>query len=119
MRLFLAVVVIGAFSGSCSYSVNDISAIPDSPTYSRDVFPLYRDHCFVCHSSPPDRGAPSYFRLDVYDTASGVAGAMGMASSALGDVTSKRMPPTAKGGEGVGPNGQAMLQKWVDNGTPQ
>jgi uncharacterized membrane protein len=119
MRLFLAVVAIGALFGSCNYGVADISGVPDNPTYNRDVYPLFRDHCLLCHSSPPDRGAPKYFRLDTYDDSNGVTGAMNMAASALADVKSKRMPPSAKGGEGVGPNGQAMLQKWVDNGTPQ
>ena len=119
MRFFLAVVAMGALSGSCNYGVADISGVPDNPTYTRDVYPLFRDHCLLCHSVPPDRGAPSYFRLDVYDDTNGVTGAMNMAGSALGDVKSKRMPPSAKGGEGVGPNGQAMLQKWFDNGSPQ
>jgi hypothetical protein len=119
MRSLLAVVVVVAFAGSCHYGIADISAVPDKPTYNADVYPLFRDHCLVCHGFPPDRGAPSYFRLDVYDDTNGVPGAMSMAFSALADVKSNRMPPTAKAGEGVGPNGLAMLQKWVDNGTPQ
>ena len=119
MRSFLAVLVLVALAGSCHYGVADISAVPDNPTYNTDVYPLFRDHCLLCHSSPPDRGAPSGFRLDVYDDTNGVTGAMNMAGSALYDVQKNRMPPTAKGGEGVGPNGQAMLKKWVDNGAPQ
>jgi len=119
MRLFPVVVLMVAFSGSCHYGVADISAVPDNPTYNRDVYPLYRDHCLLCHSSPPDRGAPSYFRLDAYDTGNGVLGAMDMASSCAGDVTSNKMPPGAKSGDGVGPNGLAMLQKWAANGAPQ
>jgi hypothetical protein len=121
MRSVLAVVVLVALTGSCNthYGVADISAVPDNPTFNLDVYPLYRDHCLVCHSSPPDRGAPNTFRLDVYDTNNGLLGAMDMAGSAYGDVKSNRMPPTAKEGDGVGPNGQAMLKKWYDNGAPQ
>jgi hypothetical protein len=29
------------------------------------------------------------------------------------------MPPGVGSTEGVGPNGAAMLQKWVDNGAPE
>ncbi len=114
MRLFSAVVLMLAFFGSCSYGVADISGVPDNPTYSKDIYPLYRDHCLLCHSSPPDRGAPSYFRLDVYDDTNNVTGAMNMASSSAYDVSINKMPPGAKSGDGVGPNGRAMLQKWAD-----
>lgn len=120
MRSFLAVVItMGALAGSCHYGVADISGVPDSPTYNADVYPLYRDHCLVCHGSPPDRGAPSNFRLDVYDSTDTVLGAMDMAGSAAGDVKTNKMPPAAKVGDGVGPNGQAMLKKWVESGAPQ
>jgi hypothetical protein len=119
MRLFPAVVLMVAFSGSCSYGVADISGVPDSPTFNKDIYPLYRDHCLVCHSSPPNRGAPGYFRLDVYDDTNNVTGAMNMASSCIHDVSINRMPPGAQSGDAVGPNGRAMLQKWVDNGAPQ
>jgi hypothetical protein len=119
MRLILAVVLIGALCGSCSYGVADISGVPDNPTYNRDIYPLFRDHCLLCHSSPPNRGAPSRFRLDVYDSSNSVLGAMDEASSCAGDVKIGKMPPGAKTGDGLGPNGMAMLQKWADNGAPQ
>jgi hypothetical protein len=120
MRLFLAVVAIGALSGSCKYGVADISGVPDNPTYNRDIYPLYRDHCLVCHGSPPDRGAPSYFRLDVYDDILNAdqtvktSGAKSLASTCAYDVKIGKMPPGAKSGDGVGPNGYEMLQKWAD-----
>jgi hypothetical protein len=119
MRLFLAVVLMGVFSGSCNYGVADISGVPDNPTYTRDIYPFFRDHCLLCHSSPPNRGAPSRFRLDVYDSNNGVLGAMDEAAACAGDVKSGKMPPGAKAGDGVGPNGMQMLQKWADNGAPQ
>ena len=121
MRFFLAGAVMFTLVGSCHYGVADISSVPDNPTYNRDVYPLFRDHCLLCHSSPPNRDAYKAlaFRLDVYDDTNGVPGAMSMASSALYDVNINKMPPGAKDGDGVGPNGKAMLQRWVDNGTPQ
>jgi len=114
MRPFLAIVLVGALSGSCNYGIADISGVPDNPTYNRDIYPLFRDHCLLCHSSPANRGAPSTFRLDVYDDVNGVAGAKSYAFSAAYDVTSDKMPPAAKHGDAVGPNGKAMLEKWAN-----
>ena len=119
MRLFLALVLMGALSASCNYGIADISGVPDNPTFNRDIYPLFRDHCQLCHGSPANRGAPNTFRLDVYDDSGDVAGAMTMAGMSLWQVQENLMPPSAKAGDGVGPNGQAMLQKWVDNGTPR
>lgn len=121
MKVPFAVIAVTILIGSCHYGVKDISSVPDNPTFARDIYPLYRDHCLVCHGSPPGRGAPAYFRLDVYatDDSTNVAGAADMAAAALGDVKSGKMPPEAEKGDGVGPNGVAMLQKWVDNGAPE
>jgi hypothetical protein len=113
------VAVTVALTASCHYGIADIPSVPDNPTYNRDIYPLYNDHCLLCHGSPPDRGAPGYFRLDVYDDIGGVAGAQSMAASSLGDIKSGRMPPAAKNGDGVGPHGLEMLQKWVDDGAPR
>ena len=119
MRSLLAVVALVTFSVSCKYGVSDINGVPENPTYDHDIHPLYADHCLLCHSSPPDRGAKPYFRLDVYADTNSVSGAMNMAATAFNNVKSGRMPPSAKDGDGIGPNGQAMLQKWVDHGAPQ
>ena len=107
-----------ALVGSCQYGVADLPAVPESPTYNRDVRLLLGDHCFVCHASPPSRDAPSYFRLDVYDDAGSTLGAKTMASLILADVESGKMPPAAKNGDGVSPNGIELLRRWVDQGTP-
>jgi len=111
MRLFLAIVAMAALSGSCHYGVADISGVPDNPTYNRDIYPLLRDHCLVCHGSPPNRGAS--FSLDAYKDASD------RIASILFDVDNDKMPPAAKAGDGIGPNGKAMLHKWSDNSTPE
>jgi hypothetical protein len=113
MRLSLGLVILCALAGSCRYGIADISGVPDNPTYDRDIYPLFRDHCLLCHGSPPNRGAKGTFRLDAYDDA------VNWSSTILYEVNTDKMPPAAKEGDGVGPNGKAMLQKWVDNGTPK
>jgi hypothetical protein len=115
--LFIA--ALAALAGSCSYGIRDIPSVPEEPTFNHDVYPLYADHCLLCHGSPPDRGAPAYFRLDTYDDSTGVAGAKRMAAAALDGIQSKKMPPAAKDGDGVGPNGLKMIELWVQNGMPQ
>ena len=114
----IAPVLGAALLGSCHYGVGDISSVPDNPTYSRDVRPLLGNHCLVCHGSSPSRGAPSYFRLDVYDDGGSTVGAKTMAGVILAVVKSGEMPPAAKDGDGVGPNGLELLQRWVDQGAP-
>ena len=118
MRIIPAALALFLFA--CNYSVQDIASVPDNPTYTHDVRYLLADHCLVCHSSPPNRGAPATFRLDVYADPK-VSGAGLEASVILADVktatgaTSPRMPPNVPSNEHVGPNGVAMLQKWWDN----
>jgi hypothetical protein len=115
----IALLFLSGPTAACNYGIRDISSVPDHPTFNRDIYPLYADHCLVCHSSPPDRGAPSYFRLDTYDDTTDAAGAKSMAAAALGDVRSGRMPPAASNGDGVGPNGLLMLERWVQDDSPR
>jgi mono/diheme cytochrome c family protein len=115
----IALLCLTGLATACNYGIRDIASVPDNPTFNRDIYPLYADHCLVCHSSPPDRGAPSYFRLDTYDDTTAAAGAKSMAAAALGDVQSGRMPPAAREGDGVGPNGLLMLQRWVQHDSPR
>jgi hypothetical protein len=104
---------------SCHYAASDLVYVPDHPGYEEDVRPLFSDHCVVCHGHPSARGAPNTFRLDVYDATDGIPGALVYGGSALADIKSQRMPPAAKDGDGVGPNGLRMLQRWVDDGMPK
>jgi hypothetical protein len=104
---------------SCHYASPDLVFVPDHPGYTEDVHPLFSDHCLVCHGYPAGRGAPGNFRLDVYDATDGISGAYAYGELALADIKSKRMPPAAKDGEGVGPNGILMLQRWIDDGKPK
>lgn len=116
--LFLLAVTTVA---SCHYASPDLVYVPEHPGYQEDVHPLLSDHCLWCHSEPPNREAPAYFRLDVYDDSADVAGALRMFRDrgAISTIVSKRMPPAAKDGEGVGPNGIRMLQQWIADGLPR
>jgi hypothetical protein len=115
----MALLFLTGSAAACNYGIRDVSSVPDNPTFNRDIYPLYADHCLVCHGSPPDRGAPGYFRLDSYDDTTDAAGAYTMAGRALDDVEAGRMPPAAREGDGVGPNGLLMLQRWVNNKRPR
>lgn len=119
MRRVLPCVAMIAVAGACSYAVPDIADVPDNPTYERDVKPLLADHCLLCHSSPPNRGATNAFRLDRYGITDGVTGAQAYAEAVLNAVQSKRMPPAAKAGDGMGPNGLRLLQNWVERGVAE
>jgi hypothetical protein len=114
-RLLLVLTTVA----SCHYSASDLVYVPEHPTFQRDVYPLFSDHCLLCHGSPPNRGAPSTFRLDVYDDTDGVLGANTYGEVALYDIEKGKMPPAAKDGEGVGPNGILMLQRWIADGKPK
>jgi hypothetical protein len=119
MRFSIGLLGVLTVAASCHYSSPDLVYLPDNPTYEHDVHPLFSDHCLLCHSHPANRGAPNSFRLDVYDDTDGIPGANTYAEIALDDIKSKRMPPAARDGEGVGPKGIEMLQRWIDNGKPK
>lgn len=122
MRSYLAFFALLLGASSCSYSVPDIpsSSVVAKPTYEHDIWPLFNDHCFVCHSHPSDRGAPNNWRLDVYNDENGIFGAHTMAGAAINDVKIGKMPPSAaKGGGGIGPNGFQLLLNWQANDFAQ
>lgn len=103
-------------ASACSASVKDIYEVPADPTYDKDVSFYLADHCVLCHGSPPNRGAPADFRLDVYDDPNAdVLGAYAMRDAILRNAESGRMPP----GGGLGKNGKEMLRIWVANGAPR
>lgn len=128
-----------ALAAACDFSVPDIAEVPENPTFASDVKPLLDDHCNLCHGSPPNRGAPNDFRLDVYDFGGAAAqmqgsrrrrgrdddrdddrlkGAYEMADDIVDEVEDGEMPPAARWGDGVGPNGRAMLRRWLEQGAP-
>ena len=101
---------------ACSPAIQDIASVPEHPTYENNVRYFLADHCVLCHGSPPNRGAPATFRLDVYDVPNSTeSGAFAMKDSISADANSGRMPP----GGGVGPNAKQMLANWVSDGAPR
>jgi hypothetical protein len=117
--LFLVFFVLASAITSCHYASPDLVWVPEHPGYQEDVRPLFSDHCLLCHSSPPNRGAPANFRLDVYDDVGSVLGAYNFGPAAVDAIQKNRMPPAAKDGEGVGTKGLLMLQRWSDDGMPK
>jgi uncharacterized membrane protein len=103
---------------ACTIAVPDIPPPPDHPTYDHDVHPYIADHCLVCHSSPSDHGAPTYFRLDVYADSVNLSGAGTMAPTMRDDAVYSnphQMPP----GGGLGPNGKQLIVNWAAEVPPQ
>lgn len=115
----LVIVLVPLALAACNFAAPDIADVPDQPTFEQDVKPLFDDHCNLCHGTSPDRGAPSSFRLDAYDDTPGKRGAASMAGRAVHAVEGDSMPPAAAWGDGVGPNGKKMLQRWIDQGAPK
>jgi hypothetical protein len=112
----MRILVLCLLLTSCNAAVKDIYEVPANPTYDKDVRFYLADHCVWCHGSPPNRGAPSNFRLDVYDDSENphIRGVHTMSNSIL-DSMEDEMPP----GGGLGPNGKEMIRIWVENGAPR
>lgn len=124
MKRLFALLALGAPAalGACDYGIDDISAaeVPENPTYEADVAPLLHDHCTLCHSVPAKRGAPGRFRLDQYEEdETGRPGVQAMAGSIVKTVRDDEMPPAAAWGDGIGPNGKELLERWLADGAPR
>lgn len=120
--LVLPVLAGLALLGACDYGIDDLSAseVPEHPTYEADVAPLLHDHCNLCHGVPAKRGAPGGFRLDQYeDDADGREGVRSMGGSIVKIVKDDEMPPAAEWGDGIGPNGKKLLERWQADGYPR
>ena len=118
---FLVAIFASALAApACSFSKTDIATVPAHPTFELDVKPLMEDHCLLCHGYPATRGAPTSFRLDVYDPPVGTStpAAHQEASRFIQSIDNGKMPPSALWGDGVGPNGKALLQNWKTDGYP-
>jgi hypothetical protein len=103
---------------SCSLGKPDIATVPAHPTFEIDIKPLLADHCLLCHSDPATRGAPTSFRLDVYTSPDGKRAAHEEAGRFIRSIDDGGMPPSALWGDGVGPNGKAMLHNWATDNYP-
>lgn len=94
----------------------DVDSVPEYPSYDEHIRPFLANHCILCHGERPRSGAPSHFRLDVYEDQDGKLGARSMATT-MADVLEKgEMPPD---GVGVGPNAKKMFRRWADLGAPK
>ncbi len=102
----------------CNFSKADVAQVPDHPTFDPDVKQVMQDHCLLCHGYPANRGAPSRFRLDVYDDVGRVRGAHSEAGSLVNAANGDSMPPSAVWGDGLGPNAKLLLQRWLADGAP-
>src|SRR5690606_19917118 len=94
----------------------DIGSVPEYPTYDEHIRPFLADHCLLCHGDRPRQGAPSDFRLDVYEDVDGKLGAKSMAEAMADMVERGKMPPD---GTGVGPNARKMFRRWADLRAPK
>ena len=56
-------------------------------------------------------------RLDRYAPADGIQGAVGLADEIGRRVRTGTMPPAASWGDGMGPHGVELLQRWLDQGS--
>lgn len=70
----------------------------DDPTWVEDIQPIVEANCVRCHGSPPIGGAPSSFRLDIYEDTTlpdgtTVRGAAVMAEFMAARVSAGTMPP--------------------------
>ena len=121
MKRLLLAVALAALAG-CDYGIDDIPAseVPEHPTFEADVRPLLHDHCTLCHGVPAKRGAPGGFRLDQYDDdEEGRSGARAKAGAIVKIVKDDEMPPAAEWGDGSGPNGKKLLERWLADGAPR
>ena len=115
-RRLLAASALALTMAACSFGKPDIAEVPAHPTFEIDVKPLLADHCLLCHDYPAKRGAPGNFRLDVYDSTNGVRAARSEADKFIKSIDEDEMPPSALWGDGVGPNGKALLHNWQADG---
>ena len=112
-----------AFACGCGFAVADISSVPTNPTWEADVKPYFADHCLVCHGDHADRGAKSFFRLDVFNLNDALntdkkLGACDMRTGIYQRAIVRGSMPPVWLGEGLGPNGKEMLRRWITQLDP-
>lgn len=89
------------------------------PTWERNIGDLLTTQCGECHTAPPTNGAPSSFRLDVYDRTE--AGGQIDGAQELADridaraVTGTTMPPSGP----LSAEERGLLRAWIDADTPR
>lgn len=115
-----SVLLLGGCPGFGKLSLDPGGAtVPDSPTYDEHVGEILDAYCIKCHLSPPQNGAPDYFRLDQYGPDGDLAGAGEMAEligiRAGGE--NQTMPPT--GNPAPTQVERDTIAAWVADGAPE
>lgn len=95
------------------------------PTWNDDIQQLLATNCAICHTDPPQNGAPSTFRLDRYDRAEAGDrdGAFDKRTRILARAVNNdpsAMPPSfAPVTSPLVAGNKALLQRWIDAGAPR
>jgi hypothetical protein len=111
---------LGCSLAACPGFGSDSSTSVALPAYSSDVKPILDGHCIKCHTLPPQNGAPTGFRLDVYDDAPGGQQPLGaftmlcLIKSRAVDGVPSFMPPS--GEPPLNADEKATLLGWADDG---
>jgi cytochrome c553 len=84
--------------------------------YDPEVKSILDEYCVACHVSPPNEGAPEYFRLDRYATEDDIAGAYDQAARIVARTSAGTMP---QGGPALSDEDVATLTAWYDDGAPE
>src|SRR4029450_5122357 len=116
MKFGVAVAVAAVLTGTSS-SVGVSAAVPDKPTFTKDVLPIFQKSCQSCHR--PGQMAP--FSLVTYEDA------RPWSRSIKQKVETRYMPPwhldRSVGEYDPDPSlsdGEiGIISKWVDNGSPK
>jgi len=109
--------------GSGTSYADDATQPEAQVTYERDVRPILKAHCFLCHgeSEAPESGLDLRLkRLIVKGGDSGTAVIPGTLdeSPIYSRIASGEMPPDAEDGEKVTPEELAVIARWISSGAP-
>jgi hypothetical protein len=89
------------------------SAVDSQAPLCTQVQQVLESRCNQCHSVPAAQGAPSYLRLDVFETVDGVLGAQHQAERIVARSADRSMPPS-----GVMLDREiAVLEAWLASGA--
>lgn len=89
---------------------------PDAPTWLADVRPILAANCIRCHGSPAIGGAPTGFRLDVYDDTV-VDGRTIRGARSMAEFIAARDDEPPRGAQPSGRQ-REILDRWAAGGAP-
>ena len=117
-RPYVAIALSGVFFFMAADERTDAhKPVTSKYDYNKDIFPLLRDHCGLCHV----QGGPAPMSLMTYSDA------VPWAESIRDELTAGRMPPwpvdptspPVKGGYPISSRDVDMIVVWASGGTPQ